>query len=811
MRYEPPIQQPFEQPINKGYIIIMKIMDEIGGVVKKKWTVSWKIRIVLLAIPVLIVSSHYLSIKRHKRAQSVNTLYSSLHKIQSSVQQHIFSADVDVLKSFAAPLIEKDTAYTNLWGNTLQKSIADFLVTRNKTAMLIVNHDGLVIDAHRVPRSLDDKVFDVPLMQNRNLFYEGIVYNESIKNFGVVPVFSLEHNMRGFFEVAQVNVSQNKPIWMMIFQHARYLDSLLQESQVPIVLVNKDNMVFSSNIDSWVGRPLLHKPNAVLRQTNFSSVYAFQNKQVLLEHMIIKANSAFDSYKLVVLIPTEMVPQYLLYDVVFYGLIFLLVIAAIFVVWQFRKQEITANQLGKEYKEAFQNIMHSLLVFDEQGIIYAANHRACSMLEVPVEYGITSRKMQDIMGNDFLLELQKWLVQNVYVKGAVFKKRMSIETLAKKQYQVYAKICVLHLEVPYLLLELQDLRDIESREQEAAKLRNRIKEVQSNYTHVFAELAHRLQDNSLVIAGNLEYLNSLLAQEDGKVAVSKIRGAASLMGNLASELAEYSQLEANAIDLEPAEFSLEVLLEEVMDRFYDGACKRHIRLFGRILPEVPARMVGDARRIRRIVSSMLAVAIEKSDYGIVFIRSYAEKIPGNRVKISTEVVHSQKNMQEDDFRHGQTAKLLDFSGSESNGFGLVVAQRLCRMMGGGLKLEIQKEKGVLLKASYLVNAIEGNPRKEQLEQLLSSYELYIVFSEPKIRYLISDIVSPFAPKLIHTDFTMDFFMSANSASPKLLIAEELLREKLRESIAWMPNVKVIFVDSYKVRQGRLLDEIIQVL
>src|SRR5204862_5756236 len=90
--------------------------------------------------------------------------------------------------------------------------------------------------------------------------------------------------------------------------------------------------------------------------------------------------------------------------------------------------------------------------------------------------------------------------------------------------------------------------------------------------------------------------------------------------NLINDILDLSNVEASQLELERTGFSLNDLLEKVMEMMAVRAREKGLNLVCEIAPDVPADLVGDPTRLRQVLLNLLGNAIKFTESGEVSLR-----------------------------------------------------------------------------------------------------------------------------------------------------------------------------------------------
>jgi len=168
-----------------------------------------------------------------------------------------------------------------------------------------------------------------------------------------------------------------------------------------------------------------------------------------------------------------------------------------------------------------------------------------------------------------------------------------------------------------------------------------------------------------------------------------IRSAGDHLLGLIEEVLDLSKIEAGAMELEPKEFDLQILLEEVMEMFRIR-CEQQQLEWASVCDIQHRAVRGDKKKLRQVLINLLGNAIKFTDSGRVGIRVIQD---GHRYDFSIE--DTGPGISEE----GRRRLFQPFQQAEEGGrkggtgLGLTISKRQIELMGGELGLETEPGEG----------------------------------------------------------------------------------------------------------------------
>src|SRR5271167_2456620 len=167
------------------------------------------------------------------------------------------------------------------------------------------------------------------------------------------------------------------------------------------------------------------------------------------------------------------------------------------------------------------------------------------------------------------------------------------------------------------------------------------------------------------------------------------------------DILDISKIEANRMDVESAEFSLRSALCLALNTISVKASQKDLPLIVDLDPGLPDQVIGDALRLRQVISNLLSNAVKFTDEGQVILSLNLLDSPSpDKVYVKVAVTDTGIGIEQDkidvifeNFRQADgsiTRKYSSFKDSidfrfGGTGLGLSICKQLVHLMGGTLQ------------------------------------------------------------------------------------------------------------------------------
>ncbi len=253
--------------------------------------------------------------------------------------------------------------------------------------------------------------------------------------------------------------------------------------------------------------------------------------------------------------------------------------------------------------------------------------------------------------------------------------------------------------------ELQSARDdLRHRVDAQAELTWSLYEMNKVKSEFLANMSHELRTPLNSIIGFSEVLESSKGLTDKQVRfASNIHKSGRLLLDLINDILDLAKLESGRADARPSDFSLESMVDELVEMVRSLAEDKRI-VFTVNVPENLPKLYLDPLKVRQILINLLSNAIKFTPEGgritVTAKRILRGGLDPDELVLSVEdtgvgVAKAEREVIFEKFRQGTLAIGQDnltreYSGT---GLGLSIVRELCQLMGGSVSLESEIGKG----------------------------------------------------------------------------------------------------------------------
>ena len=363
---------------------------------------------------------------------------------------------------------------------------------------------------------------------------------------------------------------------------------------------------------------------------------------------------------------------------------------------QARAQEELAES-KRTLEQAMASMNDGLLLLDKHQRVLAWNHRYVSLfpwlapvLEVGVHFSVLARAAADaLLPEGTQAERNDWVARRLAAEadGAQnFPQQVvggRIVDTVRRAMPDGGSISV--------------YRDITTSERELSRAKAQAEAANEAKSRFLATMSHEMRTPLNGVLGMAHLLLGSPLNPRQRNHAMLIRSSGESLLAVLNDILDLSKIEAGRMDLELRPFHLGDTVRDVVTLLSERAEARGLVLQLRMPPDLPARLVGDAPRLRQVLLNLVGNALKFTEHGSVTVTLQSEPRPDDRVALTLQVRDTGIGITPE----VQARLFTRFSQADSStarryggtGLGLAICREIIALMGGSIGVDSTPGQG----------------------------------------------------------------------------------------------------------------------
>ena len=243
---------------------------------------------------------------------------------------------------------------------------------------------------------------------------------------------------------------------------------------------------------------------------------------------------------------------------------------------------------------------------------------------------------------------------------------------------------------------VQDTTEAHHRELELERLKDEAVAASLAKSEFLANMSHEIRTPMNGVLGMAELLAASAVDERQREYINVINSSASALLNIINDILDYSKIEAGALEIDPLPFNLADCIADITGLLSTSAQAKGLELIVDYPADQPRHLIGDAGRIRQVLTNLVGNAVKFTENGYVKIGVNVRR-KGPICVVSVEVTDTGIGIAPaklprvfDKFTQADGSTTRVYGGT---GLGLAITRNIVEMMDGRINATSELGKG----------------------------------------------------------------------------------------------------------------------
>jgi len=210
-----------------------------------------------------------------------------------------------------------------------------------------------------------------------------------------------------------------------------------------------------------------------------------------------------------------------------------------------------------------------------------------------------------------------------------------------------------------------------------------------------AMMSHEIRTPMNGILGVADLLRNMSPDPSQKRLLDILSGSGDSLLRIINDILDFSKIEADHLELHPQPFEPRQLLDEIETLLGTQAREKRLRLLVEVDPHLPKTLRGDRQRLAQVLLNLGNNAIKFTDQGEVGVIVRCPSVTEGCARLEIAVRDTGVGMSAEarDRLFQPFTQLAEGRQQGGTGLGLVISQKLVKLMGGEIRVDSEPGRG----------------------------------------------------------------------------------------------------------------------
>jgi len=272
---------------------------------------------------------------------------------------------------------------------------------------------------------------------------------------------------------------------------------------------------------------------------------------------------------------------------------------------------------------------------------------------------------------------------------------------------------------------------------EAAQTASRAK------SEFLARMSHEIRTPMNAVIGMSELAQRDYGTSKGLEYIAGIKNAGQSLLHIINDILDFTKIESGHLELVVSAYETASLLNDVLTIIRVRMAEKPLELVVDADPGIPCHMIGDAGRVKQVLTNLLSNAVKYTEKGFIKLSIFGERTRENEIRLTLTVEDSGIGIRQEDmpqlFSDFSRVDEKRNSAIEGSGLGLAIVHSLCRSMDGDIVAASEYGKGSVFTATLIQRVNDWMPMGDiAATSMTHTRTQRVTFTAPEAEVLLVD-------------------------------------------------------------------------
>ena len=256
-----------------------------------------------------------------------------------------------------------------------------------------------------------------------------------------------------------------------------------------------------------------------------------------------------------------------------------------------------------------------------------------------------------------------------------------------------------------------------------------------------SNMSHEIRTPMNAIVGMTEILLREEHSEQTREYLNNIKSSGAALLTIINDILDFSKIESGKMEIVEEEYEPMTMLNDLSMIFLNRIEDKKIELVYDIDKILPAKLIGDEKRLRQIIINLMNNAIKFTDSGHVKLSVKINPLEKDNIELTFLVEDTGQGIKEEDigklFGSFQQVDTKKNHYKEGTGLGLAISKQLVELMHGSIGVESTYGEGSKFCFTVPQKVLDATPATE-VKSERKAEEQQLQFIAPDARILVVD-------------------------------------------------------------------------